>query len=80
MFMNYLVYVLYSKKLNRYYVGNTQNLEDRLQRHNTGGSKYTSRGIPWNLVRCFECSTRSEAVRLERQIKARGINRYLEEN
>lgn len=32
----YYVYMLYSAILDRYYVGQTSNLEDRLKRHNQG--------------------------------------------
>jgi putative endonuclease len=48
--MQYHVYILYSKKLNRFYVGQTSNLNNRLIEHNTGESPYTSAGIPWTLV------------------------------
>ena len=78
--MRYKVYVLYSEILGQYYVGSTQDIEERINRHNTGRSKFTSRGIPWKLVRYFECGTRADAVQLERKIKSRGIRRYLEEN
>ncbi|WP_445385406.1 GIY-YIG nuclease family protein [Robiginitalea sp. IMCC44478] len=76
----YTVYVLYSKKLKRYYAGFTRNLDERIRRHNSGRSKYTSKGAPWELVKTFECATALEAIRLERKIKARGIKRYLDEN
>jgi len=78
--MNFKVYVLYSDSLKRYYAGYTKDLEERIQRHNSGRSKYTSRGIPWKLVKVFDCKSRSEAILLEKKIKARGIQRYLEEN
>jgi putative endonuclease len=78
--MNNEVYILYSKKLDGYYVGQTNNIERRLKVHNTGGKKYTSRGIPWILVKSYKCNSRSEAVRLEMKIKKRGIKRFIEEN
>lgn len=74
------VYILYSKKLDGYYVGQTNNIEKRLNVHNTGGKKYTSRGIPWILIRSYKCRSRSEAVRLEMKIKKRGIRRFIEDN
>jgi putative endonuclease len=78
--MKYKVYVLYSESLHRYYVGSTQNLEERIQRHNTGRSNYTSKGIPWKLIRYFERDSRADAVQLEKRIKSRGIRRYLDEH
>ena len=48
--MNFHVYILYSKKLNRFYIGHTTNLENRLIEHNSGESLYTSQGMPCKLV------------------------------
>jgi hypothetical protein len=46
---NYSVYILFSQKLNRFYVGTTDDVERRLQEHNEGTYKdaFTSKGIPW---------------------------------
>jgi putative endonuclease len=78
--MKYSVYILFSEKLNKFYAGHTVNLEDGLLRHNTGRSKFTATGLPWILVKTYKCSDRSSAVRLERKIKKRGIERYLNNN
>ena len=75
----FFVYILFSESLGRYYVGQTNNLDDRLIRHNSGLVKSTKIGIPWGLVCFFEVSTRSEAMLLEKKIKGRGAKRYLEE-
>ncbi|WP_366141015.1 GIY-YIG nuclease family protein [Seonamhaeicola sp.] len=75
-----VVYILFSEKLGRYYVDHTMDIEKRLEVHNQGGKKYTTKGIPWELIKTYLCSNRSEAVQLERKIKKRGIKRYLEEN
>jgi putative endonuclease len=78
--MMYFVYIIYSESLQRYYVGSTNNISDRLRRHNSGQGKYTRIGIPWKLINSFEFSTRPEAVRLEMKIKKRGIKRFLEDS
>ncbi|MAT90465.1 MAG: excinuclease ABC subunit C [Flavobacteriaceae bacterium] len=78
--MNYVVYILYSEKLNKYYVGQTQNLEERVRKHNQGGAKFTSTGKPWLLIKSITVESRREAIQLERKIKKRGIQRYLNEN
>ena len=68
--MSYTVYILYSISVDRYYVGQTSNLEDRLKRHNQGRSKYTKSGIPWKLMYKESFETRSEAMAREKKIKS----------
>ena len=77
--MDYVVYILFSETADRYYVGQTNNVEKRLVTHNSGGKKYTSKARPWILIKTFPCTDRIEAVQLERKIKKRGIKRYLDE-
>jgi putative endonuclease len=49
-FIMYYTDILYLLSLDKYYVGCTENLELRLEKHNSGWGKYTSSGIPWKLV------------------------------
>jgi putative endonuclease len=65
----YFVYILFSKKLNRFYKGQTNNIHERLVRHNSGSEKYTKGGTPWELVCVVEKQTRSEAMILEKKLK-----------
>jgi putative endonuclease len=44
------VYVLWSEKLAKRYIGSTENLTKRLCEHNLGQSGFTKGGIPWKLV------------------------------
>jgi len=74
------VYILYSTSLGKFYVGSTDNIERRIDQHNSGRSNFSSKGIPWKLITRIECKNRSEAMGLEIQIKKRGIKRYLEDN
>jgi putative endonuclease len=74
-----VVYVLYSKALNKFYVGYTYDLPRRIHEHNSGKGNFTSQGKPWELVVEFECNKRSDAIRLELKIKRRGIRRYLQD-
>ncbi|MCA6455767.1 MAG: GIY-YIG nuclease family protein [Chitinophagaceae bacterium] len=77
--MEFVVYILFSVTLQKYYVGQTSQLGNRLDDHNSGKAAFTSKGIPWKIVHYFPCATRSEAVRLEASIKKRGIKRYLQD-
>jgi len=74
---NFCVYILKSEKTGKFYCGQTNNFEDRFRRHNSGFSKATRSGIPWEVVKVIDCSSRSEAVVLEHRIKKRGIKRFL---
>jgi putative endonuclease len=71
------VYILYSDRTARYYVGSTQDVSRRLREHNAGKSLSTRAGVPWRLLLAEDFATRSEAVRHEAKIKARGVARYL---
>lgn len=65
----YYVYVLRSEKTGRRYTGPCGDLEDRLQRHNSGYSDATKHGVPWQLLYQEEHKTRADAVRREAFLK-----------
>jgi putative endonuclease len=72
-------YILYSPKLNKYYVGACTDLKIRLYEHNIGRSKFTSTGIPWELKFCREFLTLIEAKQYEAKIKSMKSRRYIED-
>ena len=74
----HFTYILYSKKLNSYYKGETKNILDRLHRHNSGYERSTKLGTPWILLWKGEKTTKSEAKVLERKIKNLSVKRTLE--
>jgi putative endonuclease len=78
--MEFKVYILWSESLQKFYVGRTNDIDDRLHRHNSGYQKFTSKGRPWILVSTFDCKDRAEAFNLENKVKKRGIKRFLEDN
>jgi putative endonuclease len=69
------VYILYSSRADRYYIGQTDHLDVRLQRHNRGLVRSTKAYLPWELKYTEVYATRSEAVRREREIKAKKSRR-----
>ena len=75
----YYVYILHSNSKNKYYVGHTQDITDRMTRHNGGRSKSTKYGIPWDLVYLKSFATKSEAVKGEIKIKSMKSKEYIEE-
>ena len=63
-------YILYSKKVDQYYIGSTGNMADRIARHNGGRSSATKKGAPdWCIFYTETFATRPEAVQREMQIK-----------
>lgn len=63
------VYVLKSKKTNRLYIGQTNDLRRRFHEHNHGGSKYTKHGIPWELIYYEAYRSKSDALVREKTLK-----------
>ena len=79
--MSFSIYILYSEKADRYYVGQTSNLNKRLFDHNhpVVNSKYTSKYIPWKL--CFSVyvsEERGDAVKVEQFIKKQKSRLFLQ--
>jgi putative endonuclease len=63
------VYILYAASYDRYYIGQTHHMPDRLARHNAGSEKATAPYVPWEILWQTEKPTRAEAVQLERKLK-----------
>ena len=74
----YYVYILYSARLDRYYVGSTNDIERRMLDHNRGKTSYARQGMPWELKYTEQYHTRSEAMRRESQIKQQKSRVYIE--
>ncbi|MCG9900028.1 MAG: GIY-YIG nuclease family protein [Hydrotalea sp.] len=73
--MEYWVYILYSERSNRYYIGQTRNITERLARHNAGSENSTAPFRPWLLLWKTAKYSRSEAIILERKLKNLSRNR-----
>jgi putative endonuclease len=69
-FMAFFVYILQSQTSSRYYIGQSQNLDERIAYHNANYSKSLKNRGPWRLIYSEKYETRPEAVRRERQIKS----------
>jgi putative endonuclease len=66
----YTVYILESQSNGRRYIGQTNNVDDRLERHNRGRVRSTKPYRPWELIHVEEFETRSDAARREAEIKS----------
>ena len=68
--MPYYVYILRSLKDQKFYIGSTSNVEARLKFHNGGLQRSTRNRTPFELVLMEEFSTKEEALKREKQLKA----------
>ena len=72
------LYIIYSKKLDRYYVGYTENIDLRITQHNSGISSFTSKAKDWTLVYNESFATREQAHHRELEIKRKKSRKYIE--
>jgi putative endonuclease len=80
----FFVYILEAIESKKYYIGQTENLQVRIKRHNEGKNLSTRPYIPWQLKWWKEFETRSEAFRVERRLKGikkrTSLERFVSEN
>ena len=73
--MEYVVYVLWSSKFQRRYVGMTSSLISRFKSHNELGTKgWTIKFRPWKVVHVEFYETKKEALIREKHLKS-GVGR-----
>ena len=76
--MSFTVYIIYSKSIDQYYIGHTENIADRLFRHRNSGSRSTKKSNDWELKYTEQFQTRSDAANREKAIKAKKSRKYIE--
>ncbi len=77
--MHYL-YIIYSKKVDHYYVGETMDLKRRLAEHNQGVFKgcFTRRSDDWVYVLQILFSDKTKAQQAERFVKKMNSRKFVE--
>jgi len=76
----FYVYVLYSRKFNKIYVGFTSNLEQRFISHNEKAkSGWTIKFRPWKILFYEKFSTKPEAMKREKALKGHKGRDYIRE-
>ena len=68
--MNHIVYILFSASKNRYYIGYTANLEERIIRHNQKSKGFTGNVNDWKIVYTERYTSKETAHNRELQIKS----------
>ena len=67
--MSFYVYVLHSESHDRRYIGQTEDIVRRLEKHNKGLNPSTKSARPWVLLAWLACDSRSAAMVLEKKLK-----------
>ena len=68
--MSFFVYVLYSPKFDKIYVGFSSDWQKRLESHNSLATKgWTTRFRPWSLIHLEYYETKNLAIKREKQLK-----------
>ena len=65
----FFVYIIYSIHFDKFYIGQTNDFQQRLVRHNSGYENATKPYLPWVKRLVIEKPTRSEAMILEKNSK-----------
>ena len=74
-----LVYILFSEKLNKFYIGFTTNLEERLQFHqNAETQKFTHNATDWVVFLTIACDSKSQGLGMEKHIKSMKSKIYIQ--
>ena len=66
----FFVYVLHSVKFEKFYIGLTSNLEDRIRTHNESLVKSTKAFVPWVIIHIEEFKTRQDVRVREKYLKS----------
>ncbi|QCX40757.1 GIY-YIG nuclease family protein [Aureibaculum algae] len=78
--MTHYLYIIYSISIDKYYIGETNNLDERLIKHNKHLYKksFTKIASDWNYVLTKECLQRNDAIYLEKFIKRMKSKKFIE--
>ena len=66
----YFIYIIFASRFDRYYIGQTNDLSSRIDRHNLGYVQSTKHYLPWELVYSESFKTRTEAMKREKVLKS----------
>ena len=69
--MPHFVYILFSQSADRFYIGETCDVTERLSQHNSGFYKnsFTKQATDWAVFLTIECQSRRQAIEIESFIK-----------
>ncbi len=68
--MPFFVYILFSSTKEKFYIGFTSDIEQRILRHNQKSKGFTGNNNDWKIVYTETFSEKTEAIAREKQIKS----------
>ena len=72
------MYILYSKSLDKYYIGSTHNLTERLEKHLMKHRGFTGTAKDWEIVYSEMFENKHEAQMREKEVKKMKSRTYIE--
>ena len=75
----FYTYIIQSQCDNSYYIGHSSDIKIRLEHHNLGLSRYTSKKVPWILVYIETYQTKGEASKRELFLKKQRNHSFYEQ-
>ena len=78
--VNHFVYILFSKSLSKFYVGESSLPDERVKEHNNGkyGKSFTKQVNDWEIYLLIELENRNQALKIEKKIKSMKSSKYIE--
>ena len=69
--MKYFVYIIYSDRINDFYIGQSVDVQERVKQHNSGfyHGASTKKADDWDLFWSLECESKKQAILIESHIK-----------
>ncbi len=67
--MSFYFYIIFSNSLNKYYIGHSADLKERLRKHNYNHKGFTGKASDWQIVYSEKFPTKEQAYARERQVK-----------
>jgi len=76
----FYIYIIYSKNIDAFYVGQTIDLIKRIEEHNSKfyENTYTSKANDWILYFSMECESKKQSILIESHIKRMKSRKYYE--
>jgi len=77
--MSHTTYILYSKKIDKFYIGYSSDFSERLKYHNNPQKNriWTKRGIPWETFLVINDLDSSMARKIEHYLKSMKSRKFL---